>query len=177
METTTDPRFPIGRLQRVPALDAAGRAEAIEHIAGLPALLGPAVRDLSDEQLDTPYREGGWTVRQLVHHLADSHMNAFLRFKLVVTEDNPPLKGYDQNAWADAVDGRTLPIAPSLAILEGMHERWAEFLRSLGPEAFARPGLHSENGAITLDTLLQIYSWHGRHHVAHITELRKRQGW
>ena len=177
METTTDPRFPIGRLQRVPALDAAGRAEAIEHIAGLPALLGPAVRGLSDEQLDTPYREGGWTVRQLVHHLADSHMNAFLRFKLVVTEDNPPLKGYDQNAWADTVDGRTLPIAPSLAILEGMHARWAEFLRALGPEAFARPGLHSENGSITLDTLLQIYSWHGRHHVAHVTELRKREGW
>jgi len=177
MEASVDSRFPIGRLNRVPALDAAGRAAAIDEIGRLPGQLASAVNGLTDTQLDTPYRDGGWTVRQLVHHLADSHMNAFIRCKLVVSEDGPPLKGYDQDGWAEMIDSTTLSIAPSLAIVDGMHQRWATFLRSLAPEAFARPGVHSENGPLTLDTLLQIYSWHGRHHVAHITELRKRRGW
>lgn len=174
---TLDPRYPIGRLQKEASLDPSRRAAAIKEIAQLPAQLAAAVRGLSDDQLDTPYREGGWTARQVVHHLADSHMNAYIRCKLLVSEDNPPLKGYDENAWSAMIDARTLPVGLSLAMIEGLHARWARFLESLAQTDFTRPGVHSENGPYTLDTLLQIYRWHGRHHVAHITELRKRRGW
>jgi hypothetical protein len=172
-----DLRYPLGRLQKSPALDATGRAAAIAHIGELPAELSAAVRGLTDSQLDTPYRAGGWTVRQVVHHLADSHMNAYIRCKLLASEDNPALKGYSEDAWARMIDATSMPVDSSLAIVSGLHARWARFLESLDPAAFIRPGLHSESGPVTLDTMLQIYSWHGRHHVAHITGLRQRQGW
>jgi hypothetical protein len=177
MDSAVDLRYPIGKLKMDPAFDAAGRAAAVEAIARLPNELAGAVQGLDDAQLDTPYRDGGWTVRQVVHHLADSHINAYVRFKLVTTEDNPPLKGYDQKAWAQMIDSTTLPVGVSLPIIAGVHERWVALLHSLGPDAFGRTGVHSENGPVTLDHLLQTYSWHGRHHVAHVTELRKRRGW
>jgi hypothetical protein len=170
-------RFPVGRLTRRSALDPAGRAAAIAEIARLPSALSGAVRGLTDAQLDTPYREGGWTVRQVVHHLADSHVNAYVRCKLIVSEDDPPLKAYDQDAWSSMSDAMTLPVAISLALLENLHARWHRFLQSLDASAFGRSGLHTEDGPVTLDMLLQTYSWHGRHHVAHIRALRQRLGW
>jgi hypothetical protein len=169
-------RFPIGRLTRQPALDPEGRAAAIAEIGRLPAALSHALQGLTGPQLDTPYRDGGWTVRQLVHHLADSHVNAYVRCKLIVSEDNPILKGYDQDAWSAMADA-TLPVEVSLALLENVHARLLRFLGSLDAPAFGRPGVHTEDGPVTLDMLLQTYSWHGRHHVAHITALRQRRGW
>jgi DinB superfamily len=150
--------------------------EAIAAIAELPVKMREAVRGLSDAQLDTPYRPGGWTVRQVVHHVPDSHMNAFIRLKLALTEDNPTIKPYDQDAFARLPDQR-LPIEPSLALLDGLHARWATVLRAMTPPQFARPWHHPEIGAITVDYLVQTYGWHSRHHVAHITRLREREGW
>jgi uncharacterized damage-inducible protein DinB len=172
-----DQRYPIGKLNIDPAFDAAARAAAIEAIARLPGELTTAVRGLDDAQLDTPYREGGWTVRQVVHHLADSHLNAYVRCKLIASEAHPPLKGYDDNAWSEMADAKTLPVSVSLQIIEGLHARWVAFLKSLAAADFARTGAHTENGSRTLDHLLQIYGWHGPHHVAHVTALRQRRGW
>jgi hypothetical protein len=172
-----DPRYPIGKLRIDPSFDAPARSAAIAAVASLPHELAAAVRGLDDAQLDTPYRDGGWTVRQVVHHLADSHANAYIRCKLVASEEHPPLKGYDENAWAEMPDGKTMPIDASLPFIEGMHGRWTAFLKSLPAADFKRTGRHSENGSRSIDDLLQIYSWHGRHHVAHITELRKQRGW
>ena len=177
MSTAVDPRYPVGNLQFDPDFDAAKRATAIRHIVQLPEKMSAAVAGLNDAQLDTPYRDGGWTVRQVVHHVVDSHMNAYVRCKLIVTETNPPLKAYSEKDWAELSDSKTLPVSLSLGIIDGLHRRWTTFLESLSPEDFARTGVHSERGPITIDTLLQIYGWHCRHHVAHITELRKRQGW
>jgi hypothetical protein len=177
MDASPDLRYPIGKLRIDPSFDAAARAPAIAAIASLPRELAGAVRGLTDAQLDTPYREGGWTVRQVVHHLADSHANAYIRCKLVASESHPILKGYDENAWSDMPDAKTLPVGVSLPIVEGLHGRWAAFLNALPAADFKRTGAHTENGSRTIDDLLQIYSWHGRHHVAHITELRKRNNW
>jgi uncharacterized damage-inducible protein DinB len=174
---STDPRYPIGHLARKPAIDGATRSELIAHIEALPARLADALDGLTDAQLDTPYRDGGWTVRQVVHHLADSHLNAFIRMRLAATEDTPPLKTYDEAVWAEQVDAKTAPVALSRAILDGLHARWVLWLRALPEAAFARPALHPEAGPVTIDSLLQIYGWHGRHHVAHITALRARHGW
>jgi hypothetical protein len=143
----------------------------------LPSLLRNAVAGLDDAQLDTPYRANGWTVRQVVHHLPDSHVNAYVRFKLTLTEDEPTIKPYDQARWAELPDGRTGPIAVSLGLVEGLHERWARVLQSLGPAEFARKLNHPELGALDLDFLTGMYAWHGKHHVAHITGLRKRMEW
>jgi len=177
MEVPDDVRYPIGRLPVRPPLSAAERAAAIDAIAELPEILHAAVDGLGNAQLDTPYRDGGWTVRQVVHHLADSHIHAYVRCKLVAAEDNPPLKPYDDNVWAAMPDAMSLPVAGSLHLLQGLHERWATFLRSLDDASFMREGQHPHNGSMTLDRLLQVYSWHGRHHVAHITALRHRSGW
>jgi hypothetical protein len=177
MEVPDDVRYPIGRLPVRPPLNAADRATAIDAIAELPAILHAAVDGLGDAQLDTPYRADGWTVRQVVHHLADSHIHAYVRCKLIACEDNPTLKPYNENVWAAMPDAVTLPTTASLQILQGVHERWAHLLRSLDAASFARTGQHPVNGPVTLDRQLQIYSWHGRHHVAHITALRQRQGW
>jgi uncharacterized damage-inducible protein DinB len=152
------------------------RTVKIARIAACPPVLRAAVEDLSDQQLDTPYRDGGWTVRQVVHHVADSHANAYLRFRWVVAEDHPAIKTYDQDAWAQFADS-TLPIEPSLKIVDGLHERWAFFLSSLPQDAWSRKAMHPERGEVTLDDLLDIYSDHGAHHAKQITDLRARKGW
>jgi uncharacterized damage-inducible protein DinB len=177
--TTSGPdlRYPIGKLERKTSLSADERRTAIEAIAAAPARLRTAVKGLSESQLDTPYRPDGWTVRQVVHHVADSHLNAYTRFRLALTEQNPTIKPYDEAKWAELPDARTLPVNVSLDLLDMLHERWVSLLRSTPAESFARPLSHPENGPMTLDALLTIYSWHGRHHVAHVTALRERMKW
>ena len=172
----TDLKYPIGRFRRVTSLTDAERQEAIESIAAAPARLRDAVQGLTEEQLDTPYRPGGWTVRQVVHHVPDSHLNAYIRFKWTLTEDNPTIKTYRQDLWAELADSRG-PVEVSLTILEALHDRWVRLLRSLTPEDFARTFNHPENGPMTLDGLLVLYDWHGRHHAAHVTGLRERMNW
>ena len=177
--TTSEPdlRYPIGKPERKTSLPADERRAAIEAIAATPAKLRSAVKGLSESQLDTPYRPGGWSVRQLVHHVADSHLNAYTRFRLALTEDNPTIKPYDEAKWAELPDARTLPVNVSLDLLDALHERWVSLLRSASPDAFARPLTHPENGPMTLDSMLTIYSWHGRHHTAHVSALRERMKW
>jgi hypothetical protein len=152
------------------------RAPAIDAIAQLPAQMAAAVDGLTEGQLDTPYRPGGWTVRQVVHHVADSHMNAFVRLKMALTEETPTIKPYDQDAWSTLADIR-LPVDISVSLLRGIHTRWVTVLRSLPPEQFSRTFNHPEIGPMTLDSQLQMYAWHSRHHLAHITALRQREGW
>ncbi len=172
-----DLRYPIGTFQRIETLTDDQRAASIEQIAEAPALLAAAVAGLTPAQLDTPYRPGGWTVRQLVHHIADSHMNAFARFKLALTENEPTLQTYDEALWAQLADTKTSPIEPSLAIVSSLHQRWVILLRSLTPADWPRKFRHPQWGLATVDFLLAQYSWHGRHHVRHITALRDRNRW
>ncbi len=172
-----DIRYPVGKFDPKPQLTNAERQLLIDQIAEAPQKLRDAVDGLTDEQLDAPYREGGWTSRQQVHHLPDSHINAYTRFKLAVTEQNPTIKPYEEHLWAELVDGKLAPIEPSLVLLESLHLRWVIFLRSMKSEEFARTLIHPQNGPMNLDRLLQLYAWHGRHHVAHITALRGRMGW
>ncbi len=157
-------------------MTAAERTEKIRKIADLPGILEKAVSGLSNSQLDTPYREGGWTVRQVVHHLADSHMNAVVRTKLVLTEDHPPLKGYKQDDWARLADAGG-DIQSSLQILKGLHDRWTRLLQNIPEAEWTRAGMHSETGPLTLDNLLNTYSRHGENHVNQIMNLRKAKGW
>lgn len=173
----TDLRFPVGEFKRPVSLTPEQRQAAIASIAATPAKIRTAVRGLTDAQLDTPYRPGGWTVRQVVHHVPDSHANAYTRFKLTLTEDVPTIKPYDEAAWANLDDTRTTPIETSLTMLEALHDRWVRLLRSLAPDDFARRLNHPENGTMNLDQLLALYAWHGDHHVAHVTGLRARSGW
>jgi hypothetical protein len=176
-KTDEELRYPIGRFQAVMPVTSELRRAAIDAIAGLPVRVRAAVVGLSDAQLDTPYRPDGWTVRQVVHHLADSHMNGIIRVKLALTEDNPTIKPYDENAWALLADMR-LPVAVSLGMLEGIHTRWAALYRAMKAAEFTRTFVHPELGAqLTLDWHLQMYAWHSHHHLAHITALRTRQGW
>ncbi|HLI35068.1 MAG TPA: bacillithiol transferase BstA [Terriglobia bacterium] len=172
-----DLRYPIGRRQFEGPATFAQREHWITEIEEAPARLGAAVSGLSEAQLDTPYREGGWTVRQVVHHLADSHMNAYIRTRLALTENDPAIKTYNQERWAELADARTAPIDLSLNLFQGLHARWVLLLRSLGADDFARAVMHPERGRMTLDQSLALYAWHGRHHVAHITSLRERMGW
>jgi hypothetical protein len=167
MKIMSDPRYPIGKFQYVPFSSDAERLSAIAELRNLPQQLKTALEALGAEGLDTPYREGGWTVRQLVHHIADSHMNAFARFKLGLTETRPVIKPYDENAWVMLPDA-SLPVEPSLQILEGVHQRLTVCLELTPTEAFGREVVHPDNGVMTLDKVLQMYAWHGRHHVAHI---------
>jgi len=173
----TDPRYPIGKADLKTVLSDDERQTAIAAIAAAPANLRAAVAGLTADQLDTPYRDGGWTVRQVVHHVPDSHMNAYVRFKLALTEDEPAIKTYAEDRWAKLADSRTTPIEVSLTLLETLHHRWDDLLRSMGPDDFQRTLHHPDHGSITLDQMLGIYSWHGRHHVAHVTALRERMGW
>ncbi len=173
---TSDPRYPVGKLAYDSSVTPGKRTAWIRQIAEAPAALRSAVAGLTDDQLDTPYRPGGWTVRQVVHHVPDSHLNAYIRFKWTLSEDHPTIKAYDQAAWATLSDTRLTPIAVSLDLLEAVHKRLVVLLESLEPDDWGRPLTHPENGEMTLDKLLQMYAWHGRHHVAHITELRKREG-
>jgi len=176
-EPGADPRYPVGRFQRNVEATPERRSEWIEQIAQTPALLRAAVQGLTDAQLDTPYRDGGWTVRQLAHHVPDSHMNAYTRFKLGLTEDNPLIKTYDEALWAQLDDSRTTPVEASLTLLEVLHTRWVLLLRSLTDEQWSRTIQHPEWGSLPLGSLLALYAWHGRHHVAHVTALRERMGW
>jgi len=172
-----DIRYPIGKWVRHPSIDADTCAHLIDELAGAPAALAASVTGLTDAQLDTPYRDEGWTPRQIVHHLADSHMNAYTRFKLGVTENNPTIKPYDEKSWAQTADATTAPIDLSLSLIDVLHRRWVQFLRSLDGKTFARTINHPERGPMTLTDMLQLYAWHGRHHTAHITGLRQRKGW
>jgi hypothetical protein len=171
----TDLRYPVGKLTYDPDISHGKRTAWIRQIAETPAALRAAVAGLSDAQLDTPYRPDGWTVRQVVHHVPDSHMNAYVRFKWTMTEENPTIKPYHEAAWANLADTKFTPIATSLDLLEALHRRLVVLLESMKPEDFARPLVHPDNGPMTADRLLQVYAWHGRHHVAHITALRARE--
>ncbi len=162
-------RFPIGRFKPRSELSDEERLRSIEEIATLPPRLRAALAGVPSEVLDTPYRAGGWTVRQVVHHLPDSHLNAYLRFKVAVTEDAPEVKTYSEAAWAELADARDEDIEVSLQLLDALHRRWVTFLRSLTPEQFDRTYRHPEHGQIPLRSVLQLYAWHGRHHLAHIT--------
>jgi DinB superfamily len=173
----TDPRYPIGEFNPVQMLTPAERTVATDAIAEVPARLRAALAHLTPAQLDTPYRPGGWTVRQLTHHIGDSHMNALGRFKLTLTEDEPTIKTYEENLWAELADAKTPPVEVSLALVEALHTRWVILLRSLTPQQFSRKFRHPQWGAGTVDFLLAQYAWHGQHHVAHITALRERNGW
>ena len=172
-----DPRYPIGKYTPPQEVTPALRQQAISVIAETPAKFRAAVSGLNDAQLDTPYREGGWTVRQVAHHVPDSHLNAYVRFRLALTEDQPTIKPYDETRWAELADAKSAPVAVSLALLEPLHDRWVRLLRSLTPADYARKFVHPEHGQRTLDWMLFLYAWHGRHHTAHITELRKQRGW
>jgi len=173
----TDLRYPIGKFQPKPFIDESERALAIEAIAATPANLRKAVKGLTEAQFDTPYREGGWTVRQVVHHLPDSHMNSYVRLRLALTENEPTIKPYAEDLWARLYDAQHAPVEASVVLLERLHERWVMLLRSMSPGDFARTFRHPERGVQNIDWLLQLYAWHGRHHVAHITTLRERMGW
>jgi uncharacterized damage-inducible protein DinB len=153
------------------------RDRFIREIAETPERLRAAVEGLGPGELETPYRPGGWTVRQVAHHLPDSHLNSYIRFKFAVTEDEPRVKGYDEAQWAELEDAKKLPVEVSLALLTALHERWVVFLRSLTSEQFQRGFIHSQIGRVRLDQNLALYAWHGRHHVAHIERLREREGW
>ena len=172
-----DPRYPIGKFEWTGANTEADRQKFIAQIEEAPGKLRAAVKGLTEQQLDTPYRDGGWTVRQVVHHLPDSHMNAYVRFKLAATEDYPTIKPYEEKLWANLADAKAAPIEPSLALLESLHYRWVLFLKSFSAADWARKLKHPELGEVALDKYVAMYAWHGRHHVAHITALRERMKW
>jgi hypothetical protein len=177
MTTLDDLRYPIGHFAAPVTSSSEIRVAHIETLRQLPMCLRAAVRGLNDAQLDTPYREGGWTVRQLVHHVADSHANSYVRFRLALTEDWPTIKPYDEAAWAQLADAKTLPVETSLVLLAALHERWVTLLESLTERDFQRGYNHPESGQVMLTTALALYDWHSRHHTAHITRLREREGW
>ena len=173
----SDLRYPVGQFSKPSSLTQAERSEAIQILADAPRNMRTAVNGLNERQLDTPYRPEGWTVRQVVHHVPDSHMNAYIRFKLALTEDVPTIKPYDEAAWAKLADTAKTPITVSLDTLDNVHTRWVILLRSMSASDFARTFNHPEAGKLTLDQTLALYAWHSRHHVGHVTGLRQRSGW
>ncbi|HET8650242.1 MAG TPA: putative metal-dependent hydrolase [Gemmatimonadales bacterium] len=173
----TDLRYPIGPFTFDGDTSANARSRRIAQIAALPEALGAAVAGLSERQLDTPYRPGGWTVRQVVHHVPDSHLNAYTRFKLALTEENPTIRPYHEARWAELQDTRATPIAVSLLLLSALHERWVNLLSSMDDDDWRRPMVHPDSGQLDLDQMLAQYGWHGAHHVAHVTALRAREDW
>jgi hypothetical protein len=176
--SVTDLQYPIGKFAYDGAMTDARRAACVARISAAPAALRAAVAGLTDAQLDTPYRPDGWTVRQVVHHVPDSHLNAYVRMRLALTEDVPTIKPYEEARWAELPDARTLPVEVSLALLEALHVRWTALLRTFGAVEGARQLRHPEHGRLmTIDELLALYAWHGEHHVAHVTSLRDRSGW
>jgi DinB family protein len=172
-----DPQYPVGKFTWPEKGSDAERREWIGQIEETPAKLREAVKGLNEKQLDTPYRDGGWTVRQVAHHLADSHANAYIRFKLALTENEPTIKPYEQQLWAELVDAKSAPIEVSLILLDCLHQRWLMMLKAMKPADFERKFRHPELGVLDLNKYLAQYAWHGRHHVAHITGLRERMGW
>ena len=173
----SDPRYPVGKFTYSNPPTDEQRKQMIDEIEQAPARLRAAVQDLSPQQLDTPYREGGWTVRQVAHHVPESHMNAYIRFKLALTEDEPTIKPYAEDRWAELPDVKSTPVEVSLALLDSLHDRWVRLLRAMKPDEWKRTFRHPELGIMPLEKNLALYSWHGRHHVAHVTDLRKRLGW
>jgi len=171
--TTADLSYPIGRFKP----GAQNRKRILLDIAETPGRLRDAIEGLSESQLDTPYRPGGWTVRQVVHHLADSHMHSYIRTKFALTQSEPTIMPYDENVWAGLKDAKSGPLEPSLVLLEGLHARWVQLLESMTEADWKRNFNHPERGVLALDVNAAIYAWHGRHHTAHITELRIREGW
>ena len=171
-----DLRFPIGKFNAPGEITPEMRGGFIATIRNLPQTLADSIKNLSDEQLDTPYRPAGWTVRQTVHHVADSHLNAYTRFKLALTEDAPTIRPYHEDRWAELADSR-LPLDVSFKIIEGIHARWTNLLESMADEDFARKLVHPDSGEWTLEKMLAQYAWHSRHHTAHITNLRTRNDW
>lgn len=177
MNSPSDPRYPIGRPDLRAELTASERSACVARIAALPSRFRAALNDLTDEQLDTPYRAGGWTLRQLAHHVPDSHLNAYVRTKLALTEDAPTIKPYDEGAWAKLPDSSG-PIEVSLRLLDALHDRWVSLLRSVPADAWSRSFVHPESRrSYTLDEVLQLYAWHGEHHLAHVEALRVARGW
>jgi hypothetical protein len=172
-----DLRYPIGRFEWRGQNSAGDRRRLIDEIEQAPANLRAAIAGLSAEQLDTPYRPGGWTVRQVVHHMPDSHLNSYIRFRLALTEDEPAIKSYEESRWAELADARAAEVEISLALLESLHRRWVFLLRSLSAGDFGRCFRHPQLGVVSLDRNLGLYAWHGQHHVTHITALRKRMDW
>jgi hypothetical protein len=173
----SDLSYPIGKFHFEGLLTEEQKKKCIDDIALLPANLRSVVSGLPDARLDTPYRPGGWTVRQVVHHVPDSHMNAYIRFKLALTEGEPTIKPYEQQLWAELPDTKSTPVEVSLNLLDTLHDRWVRLLRALKTDDWQRTFRHPELGLVGLDKNLALYAWHGRHHVAHITSLRKREGW
>ena len=172
-----DLRYPVGPFEFAGTLSNEQRQTLIEQIAATPEKMRAAVEGLTDEQLNTPYRPEGWTVRQVVHHVPESHMNSYVRFKLAITEEEPTIKPYFEDRWAQLDDARQAPVELSLNLLHALHERWVWFLRSLKEPDFQRSFRHPELGTVSLDKNIALYAWHGRHHVAHITSLRERMKW
>jgi uncharacterized damage-inducible protein DinB len=168
----SDPKYPVGPFEQLANPNRAQRDAFIDQISATPRLMHAAVAGLDEKQLETPYRDGGWTVRQVVHHVPDSHMNAYIRLKLALTEVDPVIKPYDEAKWAELADSRDTPIEVSLTLLEAVHTRFVTLLRSLTDADFARTFRHPEHGAVTIDWLLHLYAWHGRHHVGHIALVR-----
>ena len=171
-----DLSYPIGKYDKGEKINRERRKQFIKEISELPDVLRAAVRNLSDEQLDTPYRPGGWTVRQVVHHVGDSHLNSLIRFKLALTEDNPTIRPYAEDLWAQTGEYK-LPVEVSLNLIDCIHQRWTALLESMSDKDFARILNHPETGIWTLENLLGMYVWHGKHHTAHITNLKKRHQW
>jgi uncharacterized damage-inducible protein DinB len=173
----TDLRYPIGKFHYGGPPTEEQKHNCLNEIAETPAKLREAVKGLTDAQLDTPYRPGGWTVRQVVHHVPDSHLNSYVRFKLALTEDEPTIKPYAEDRWAELADTKATPVEVSLTLLESLHDRWIRLLQSLRAEDWKRSFRHPELGLVTLEKTLALYAWHGRHHVAQITSLRNRESW
>jgi uncharacterized damage-inducible protein DinB len=172
-----DLRYPIGKFHFDGSLTEQQKSTLLDDIAATPANLRTAVEGLSEAQLNTPYRPGGWTVRQVVHHVPDSHLNSYVRFKLALTEDEPTIKTYAEDRWAELADTNSTPLEVSLTLLESLHDRWVRLLRSLTPAEWKRTFRHPELGPMNLEKTLALYAWHGKHHVAHITALRETNGW
>ena len=177
LNSSKDPRYPIGEFLWPESLSRHERERAVTEIAALPARMRAAVSGLTEAQLDTPYREGGWTIRQVVHHVPDSHLNSYVRYKLALTEDEPTIKPYDESAWAKFEDSRATPIETSLRLLETLHERWVNLMRGMTEAQWKRRFLHPEHGPMALDLTAAMYAWHGAHHLAHITNARAAGGW
>jgi len=173
----SDLRYPIGKFHFEGSISDEQKSNFIDDIAHAPGKLCNAIKGLSQSQLDTPYRDGGWTVRQVVHHVPDSHLNAYIRYKLALTEDEPTIKPYAEDRWALLADTPSTPVEISLTLLDSLHDRWVRLLRAMQPSDWKRTFRHPELGLVSLEKNLALYAWHGRHHVAHITSLRERNHW
>ena len=171
----TDERYPTGKFQYQPDTNQAQKKQFIDKLSALPRELRKAVEGMTEKQLSTPYRQGGWTIRQVIHHIADSHINAYIRFKLTMTEDQPTIKPYNEKLWAELVDATSSSVETSLALIESIHARMTTLLRSFTPEDFSRTFIHPEHGIMNLDRQVQLYAWHGRHHIGHIMLVKDRK--